>query len=290
MLDVKDLKILKELDIDPRILTTKLAKKIRLSQQVVDYRIRRLMDKGIISGFGTVFNFAKINYSQYRVLFTFSSIDQTKRKEVIDYLRNHNNVYWVALVGSKWDLFVVLFVKNFDEFERFLDVLFNKFSNELSDYDALYVPYHEFYGHKFLDQKNTSVIRINFSEKGTVILDELDSRILKQVRNNCRFSNLEIGNKCGVSYKTVQNRIKNLESNGFICGYRLFLKSEMLGYTAYLLLFTFTSYGRDIEKKLFNYVRSHQLITQVSKTFGGWSLMLHARTKNRRELQDLLIE
>ncbi len=289
-LDVKDLKILNELDADPRIPTTTLAKKIRLSQQVVDYRIKKLIERGIVSGFGSVFNFAKLNYSQYRLLFTFGRVDEAKRKEIVDYLKKHNSVYWVALIGSKWDLFVVLFVKNFDEFEKFLDDLFEKFSGALSDYDALYVPYHEFFRHKFLDEKNIDVIRINFSEKGTVELDELDWKILKELRNDCRKSSLEVGNKCGVSYKTVQNRISNLEKNGFIGGYRMFLRSERLGYNAYLLLFNFTSYGRIAEKKLFNYARNHKLITQISKLFGRWSLLFHVRTKSRRELQDLLIE
>ena len=289
-LDVKDLKILKELDVDPRIQTTKLAKKVRLSQQVVDYRIKKLVEQGIITSFGSVFNFSKIDYSQYRILFTFGSVDEVKRNAVIEHLKNDNNVFWISSVGSKWDLFVIIFVNNYDMFENFLDELFNKFPKVLSDYDALYVPYHEFYRHKFLNEKNTQAISINFSDKANIELDDIDKNILKQVKNNCRVSSLEVGNKCDVSYKTVQNRIKKLEENKFIVGYRLFLNSEQLGYSAYLILFPFTSYGRGEEKKLFSYARQHKLITQVSKLFGGWSLLFHIRTKTRRELQELLIE
>ena len=289
-LDVKDRKILKELDQNPKIPTTTLAKKVRLSQQVVDYRLKRLMERKIISGFGAVYNFAKINYSQYRVLLTFGRVEENKKTEVITYLKNHNNSYWVALIGSKWDLLAVVFVKNYDAFEKFMDELFEKFPGTLNDYDALYVPYHEFFRHKFLDEKNTDAININFSAKETIPLDHLDMSILKDLGNNCRTSSLEIGNKHGVSYKTVQNRIRSLEEKRFISGYRMFLKGELLGYNAYIILFNFTSYGRNAEKKLFSYSKTNQYITQATKLFGRWSLMFHVRATSRRQLQDLLIE
>jgi DNA-binding Lrp family transcriptional regulator len=289
-LDVKDLKILKELDNNPRIRTTKLAKKVRLSQQVVDYRIKRFLDNGVIHGFGSIYNFSKIDYSQYRLFFTFGRAEDEKIEEVLEYLKNHKNVFWISSIGSKWDLFVTIFVKHYEDFEKFLDDIFEKFPNALGDYDSLYVPYYEFYTHKFLDEKNNSAIQINFSEKGSVTLDDLDVKILHKIKNNCRMSSLEIGNTCGVSYKTVQNRIKHLEDKGFIAGYRLFLKSSLLGYQHYLLLYGFNSYGRNEEKKIFSYSKSHKLITQVCKLFGGWSLLFHVRTKTRAELQELLKE
>ena len=75
-IDIKDKKILQELDINPRITTSKLAKNIRLSQQVTNYRINKLVENKIITQFGTILNLSKIGYEQYRVLFQLDNINE----------------------------------------------------------------------------------------------------------------------------------------------------------------------------------------------------------------------
>ncbi len=291
-LDVKDQKILQELDLNPKITTSQLGKNIRLSQQVVDYRISKLTENKLITGFGTVLNLAKIGYEQYRLLFQLSNITDDVKHNIINYLKNHSQVYWAALVGGKWDLLVVVFVKNYDELEEFLDNTFRKFPKALKDYEAVYAIRHEFYKHKFLhNNKQLPVLNLNLSSLGEKIkLDNIDLCILDQLKSNCRFSSLQIGNKCDVSYKTVQNRVRNLEKQELIAGYRLFLKSEEMNYKAYLLLISFSEYGRDAEKKLLSYARNHKDITQTTKIFGRWSLLFHIRVKNEKELQNLIIE
>ena len=126
-LDIKDQKIVHELDHNPRMSTSQLGKKVRLSQQVVDYRIKRLQEQGIITSFGTIINTAKLGYQQYRLFLQLSSLGEGEKKKIIQYLAEHHRVYWAALVGNSWDLFVVVFVRNYHELESFLDELFTKF-------------------------------------------------------------------------------------------------------------------------------------------------------------------
>ncbi len=291
-LDVKDQKILQELDLNPKITTSQLGKNVRLSQQVVDYRINKLVENKIITGFGTVINLANIGFEQYRLLFQLSDVNEEVKHKLIEYLKNHSRIYWAALVGGKWDLLVVVFVRNYDELEEFLDDIFTRFPKALKDYDAIYAIRHEFYKHKFLHfNKTLPVLSFNLSSLGEKVeLDKVDLCILNQLKSNCRFSSLQIGNKCSVTYKTVQNRVKNLEKQELIIGYRLFIKSEEMNYKAYLLLISFSEYGRDIEKKIFSYARNHKEITQATKIFGRWSLLFHIRAKNEKELQNLIIE
>lgn len=284
----KDQKILQNLDLNPKITTSKIGKNTRLSQQVVDYRIKKLKE---ITQFGTIINTSKLGYEQYRILFQLSNIEEKENNQILNYLKNHKKVYWAAIVGSKWDLFITILVKNYEEFEKFLDELFNKFPKALKDYEALYTTYHEFYKHKFLHNNLLEPIRINLGNPGKIIeLDNIDQKILKEIKTNCRLSSLEISKKCKVNYKTIQNRIKNLEKNNIINGYRIFLKSEEFGYKAYLLLISFGNYGRDIEKKLFAFSKTNNKITQAIKLFGKWSLLLHLRVKDQKELQKLIIE
>ncbi len=289
-LDAKDLKILQELDLNPRISESKLAKKIRTSQQVVSYRIKKLKEEKIISQFGTIVNIMRLGYKQYQVLLELGNVKDKEKEELMNYLQNNHRIFWVALVGGKWDLFLILHVRDYDEFDRLMDTLFDKFKKTIKDYEALFVIRHELYNHKFLHDNNSNVNLIKLKHKTydeRIILDEIDMEILDIFRSNCRLSSLEIANKCEVSYKTVQNRIKNLEKNSVIAGYRTFMPSK-IGYHAFLVLISFQSYGRNEEKRLINYSRHDKFITQIWKTFGRWSIMLHVRSKNNEELQNFI--
>ena len=53
-LDLKDRKILYELDLDARQPLTQIGKKVGLSKDVVSYRMKKLQDEGIIKNYYTV--------------------------------------------------------------------------------------------------------------------------------------------------------------------------------------------------------------------------------------------
>ncbi|GEM_PF-1470527 len=309
-LDNADFKILVELDRDPRITTSRLGKKVRVSQQVTDYRIKRLMSEKVINQFATIIDLAKIGYVQYCILLQLGNVSEEEKQKILSFLKKDKSVYWATSIGGKWDLFIAVCVKNYSDFEEFLHVLFTSFPKFVKDYDAIAVLTQEFYAHKYLSKSFQNNFSQNKSEKisenvsknifekiflntgdvGNIALTALDFQILSLIKSDCRMSSLELGKQCKVSYKTIQQHIKNLEVQKIIQGYRLFLRSEDFGYKAYLLLFSFQEYGRDAEKKLFQYVSQKKEVTQAMKVFGRYSILLHIRLKSEQELQHFIIE
>jgi len=61
-LDLKDRKILYELDINSRQSFSQLGKKVGLHKDVVAYRVKKLQEKGIIKNFYTELNGYKFGY------------------------------------------------------------------------------------------------------------------------------------------------------------------------------------------------------------------------------------
>ncbi len=61
-IDLKDRKILYELDLDCRQSNTQIGKKVGLKKDVVSYRIKRMQDEGIIRNFLTAINTFKLGY------------------------------------------------------------------------------------------------------------------------------------------------------------------------------------------------------------------------------------
>ncbi len=293
ILNKRDNAIISELDLNPKATESQLAKKLNTSQQVIGYHLKKLIKEKVIVNFGTLFNLSKIGYAEYRVLFKLSNVSEETKKNIVQYLKEYTAVSWAAIVGGTWDLFLIVFVRNYAEFDEFLDKLFNKFVGAFSDYVALYTLLHELYCHKYLHNKNGIIkpITINFANiDNSIKLDKTDKKICHFIKTFCRQSSVVIAKHCNISYKTVQNRVRKLEQQGFIKGYRPLLKSEILGYKAVMLLLSFQSYTHDVETKLFRHARNNLFITQAVKLFGMWHVLFHIRITDDKTLQNVIIE
>ena len=111
-LDKKDWQILAEIDMNARIPLTQLAKKVGLSRQMIEYRIKRMEKKDIIFGYITVFDSAVVGVEWYRVTFRLLNITKEKKNTFINFLKNHKYVGWVGEVGGNWDLILNFMCKN----------------------------------------------------------------------------------------------------------------------------------------------------------------------------------
>ena len=88
-LDAKDKAILYCLDQDARQANSIIAKKTRLSKEVVNYRIKRLVDQKIIRSFYAIIDNSKLGYMVFRVFIRFQGVDIEKEKEI---LQNNSNI------------------------------------------------------------------------------------------------------------------------------------------------------------------------------------------------------
>ena len=285
-MDKLDEKIFKELDINPKIPLSKLARKLNISQQVVDYRLKNMLNKKIISKLATIINLKSLGLEHYRIFFTFNSKKKDSNHEIFNYLKNKKGVYWAARIGGRYDLHIVLFVKNFEEFDKFFDDFNIAFPGLIKDYKSCYVIDHLIYKHKYLS-KEYSAIEYGYNDKLKEI-DDLDYYILNNIKDNCRLSALELSKGKNVSYKTIINRTKQLEKRNVILGYRTFLKQ--MKEKPFLLLFSFKDYSRKIEKDLISYLARRDEITQTLRLFGIWNLYIHVRMEDNEKLQNLIIK
>ena len=291
-MDRLDQKLLKELDINPRIPLSRLGRKLRVSQQVIDYRLKRMFEQGSVTKLATIINLKALWLEHYRIFFTFHSKKEFSSSEVFYYLKSRKGVYWAARIGGRYDLLVVLFVRDFEGFDRAIEEFYSRFPGLIKDYKACYVTEHKIYTHKFLSNEAAhSGISYGYNDKPAEI-DELDKTILHKIKDNCRLSALEISRVLpegkGVTYKTIINRIRTMEKNKVILGYRPFISSSE--HRPFVVLLSFKNYSRKEEKQLIEYLGSRKEATQIARLFGTWNLFIHVRIKDNERLQELLIE
>ena len=104
LLDAKDRAILYYLDLDARQSNSTIAKKTKLSKEVVNYRIKNLVKNGIIQNFCTIIDNAKLGYVIYRVFIRFQEVDIEKEKEILEFLKNFKSIGWIIQLEEMYDL------------------------------------------------------------------------------------------------------------------------------------------------------------------------------------------
>jgi len=238
-LDVKDRKILYELDIDSRQSFSQLGKKVGLHKDVVAYRVKKLQEKGIIKNFYTEVNDNKLGYTSVKFYLTYQNVTPAIKQEIIEYLvkSSHTNIVH-SLVGE-YDLGVISSVGNVAKFYRIWRNLINKyidyFSNQVFCVHNLDITYKKNF---LLDEqsekkKENRILFIENYNDDKVEIDSLDYQILELIAGNSRIATLEIAQKLHSTVNTINTRRRRLEKIGVILGYTINVDWPKIGYQWY---------------------------------------------------------
>ena len=286
-IDALDRKILFELDMNARKSASEIARKSRSSKEVVNYRIKRLMQTGVIKGFAAIIDHSKLGYFSFRVYLKLRNISPEKETEIANYLIKNRHVWWFVTVDGPWDMDFVILVKNpfdfYSVWEEFA-LLYKKYI--LSHETVLYCHIHGF--------PKTYLISDENKEKGFLIseeikdcnVDEIDMKILLLLAKNARTGTVAIARSIGMDARTVKARIKKLENEGVIIGYRAVIDFNKLGYGYYKVLFYLTDASRTEEMRA--YAFSHPNIVFINKTIGGSDFELEMHTKSVEDFYSIL--
>ena len=269
-LDLKDRKILYELDKNARLSTAQLGKKIGLSTEVVHYRLKKL-EEHIITGYHTVINFAKIGLIHYKICLKFNGVPLEKEEEYYQKLKKIPQATWIARCRGEWDCMVSCDVKNLEE----LDLVKNQvliLGKEIILQKAISMLV-DFYSQPRDFLVNTS--RKDFIEiknKQPVNLDDIDLKILRILSENSRTKIVEIAQKTNSTIKIVSSRIKKLLKAQVIHFFRLVLDYEQLGLKFYKTFFYLKNPNQERINLLWNKLKSNPHVIHNLKVIGEWDL------------------
>ena len=235
-LDLKDRKILYELDFDSRQSFRSLAKKVGLSKDIVVSRVKKLQENGIIKEFFAVVDYSKLGLSLYRFYFSFQNVITELKKEIIEYFINDKCVVTVKSLKGNYDLLVGIFVKDYPQARAFWQNTLKQYGKYFSKRVFTAYSQEDNYSYRFLlDEKDCSPVRIHqwFDSGKRVEIDDLDFQILKHISKNARLPTIEIAKMLDTTGKVVHNRLKKLIDLDIIIAYRLQIDFSKIGYYTY---------------------------------------------------------
>ena len=125
-------------------------------------------------------------------------------------------------------------------------------------------------------------LSIRTADEDTIVLDDKDSMILKELIADSRLSYREISRRVKLSVATVKTRVENLEKEGIIKGYTTILNAQKLGYDVVAVIEIIVSKGKllDVEDEL----AKNPNVYAVYDITGSSDAMIMVRFRRREEL------
>ena len=286
-LDLKDRKILYELDYDSRQSFRSLGKKVGLSKDIVTYRVNKLQEEGIIKNFITEFDYLKLGYIALRFYFKFQYVTPESKKEIIDYFVNYENSIVVYSLEGSYDLIVLILVKKITDFYPFWQKTLDKYGDFFSE--RVYSNYvgESFYKKSFLlDEKDDRTDFIKKRDFKKVDFDNLDFKILKLLTYNSRIQTIEIAKKLKINTLTVSNRINKLIKSGIIIYFSISLNLDILGFHLFKVDFFLKEYN--LKYKIIKYIEKNPHLAYVDHTIDYADLEVELFLKNINHLHQFI--
>ena len=290
-IDAKDKRILYELEQNCRQSLGRIAKTTGVSKQSLHYRIKRLEEGGVITGFLTAVNVAKLGYTNYEAWIQFDVIPEEEKKTLVAYLLEHKNVRVVADCGGKFDLLIGVLAENTVQFNEIFKKIMRKFPGHVKNYFFSISP--EFYTYPrthFLGKEEKRKPLSMAGEPKKMQLDETELKILSLISENARMATVELAEKAGVTANTARAKLRRLEKEGVIEGYKIMLQQSRIGYENYEILATLQNMSDEKEKQLETFCELNPYSTFLLKCIGRWDVDIGFDAKGGSHFQQILTE
>jgi DNA-binding Lrp family transcriptional regulator len=297
-IDVIDRKILYLLCKNSRFSNTFIAHTLKINREVVAYRIKKMLDSKIIFGFITRINTRKLGFLRYFIYVKLKT--PINEKEFVEELMNLKEITALENITGAFDFILEINIRTIEEFDSILRVLLNKYSSSILNYKiAQIIEEHPMEVDLLLDNnpENLKIIKetkgssfqkefeSKIKDNSLVKLDETDYKLLKIILLDSRLTIIDLSEKSGLSYQTVNSKIKELITKDVILTFTIYFSLAAIDYQMFPVLFQLRNFD---EKRFFTYIKQHPNILWAYKLLGEWNYQLNIFAKNNTHLHDIL--
>ncbi len=287
-LDLKDRKILAELDNNARQSNSEIAKKVGLNKNTVNYKIKRMTEEGIIESYYSVIDSSRLGYFSMRIYLKFFRSLKAHEKKLIDWLIKNKQVGVIGKIETNYDLVFMVWVKSIYQFREFWKDFKSKFRKHFWKEKVHIFSRVLHFKRKYLlssKKENYEKVETIGGEK-IEKFDDLDIRILNILAKDARISLVKISDKLKIPVRTIAFRIKELEKKQIIQGYRVNINLEKIGYEYYKLNFILDDCPKSQE--LENFCKGNEKIIFIDETLEELDFEVDVEVKDKKELVNLI--
>lgn len=289
-LDKKDKRILYELDRNARQSNSQIGKKVRMSKEVVNYRIKKMEESGLILRYSTIIDPFKIGLERFKLYLRLRNVTKEKIEEIGQYFNNHDKTEWVVVCSGRWDMVINFIVTNVTEFDEEVQNVLNRYSLYIQEKATMTTLYLSHATREFLEEKsNIQKKYIYYRARSEVYdIDTVDKSILNILANNARYPLVKIARRLNLTPRIVHYRIKDLEKKGIIQAYKVTLDPRRMGNIFCKGIFYL---GNTTQKRLnefMNYLHHLKPALWPQRVLGSWDVELDVEVNGYEEFNDIL--
>ncbi|MBU2561405.1 MAG: AsnC family transcriptional regulator [Nanoarchaeota archaeon] len=295
-IDNKDKEILRLLNENARLTSKSIGASTNISREVADYRIKRLMKNGLISGYITVVSDRKLGYESYVLLLQLQNYTMDDEKRIIDFLKNNPHTKWVLKCSGDWDIQTTIVAKNKSQLAKIIDEIDNFCGKNLRKYDlalvinllvpenlAFFLPKQT----RKLTLKDLPVVEKE-EDHGVTDIDDKDKKLLKSVSVDARAPIVRIAQQIGLSADATNLRIKKLQKSGVIRKFQTVVDLSTLNYLLYSLFLKINNYSPKRESQIRTFFYSLPNVTFAERIIGTWDVRIQISCAHPQEFEKIL--
>lgn len=280
----KDLWMLFEISSNARSPLNKIAKKLKMSQQGVAYKLQKFKESGLLEGYSTVFDYASVGYQGYKVLIHLNKAKAEQGEQLLKQLIAHSSVLSITELAGHWDYLVLFATKNASRCNKELHTLLAQFPKVLKNYYVLTNTVTYDLKRRYLTEHATHTgTMVLGGDRESIKLEQMDQKILKELYENPRISYVTLSSKYKATPKTMLARVRALETKGIIKSYTAHLNVTHCGYHPQKMFLKFSNLTLEREEELIRFLRRKENVISMSKVFGIWDFEVDTEFSNMLE-------
>jgi Lrp/AsnC family leucine-responsive transcriptional regulator len=285
-IDVKNRKLLGLLCEDGRATATQLGHKLRLSREVVSYRLNRLQQMQVLQGFTVNVRYKRLGVRLFQLFFLVNERSQSAYQEFIQALVAHPRTVSVIELSDTWDVGWLFVCENLDEFDGVVTRTLGDFSELIIEFER-FITITTYVWHMFPATVRPRQPHTSTKER---LIDDTDASLLLALAEAGRASSYELAARVRVSSDTVIARMRALEKKEILDGCTAIVNVGSLGLSWYIFALQCRRLTLTDEQRLAEFVGAHPYILRAVKLFGRWSIMLDIVVENAEQYHQTVKE
>lgn len=280
-LDHKDFRLLAEIKVDGTQTLAELAKKTKTSKQFIQYRLKRLEKKGIITGFSAAIDVRMLGYIVFNIFVQLKG-DVGNEAEFFNFLETSEEIGYYANTIGNWDVFFAVKAHKVEDFYNFMSKFRDRFGNTILREVVNFEVNSSEYSPGFLSKD----VFIPRKKKVHKELTDEEYNVLAVFRKKPTSTAYSISKKTGIHYLKVKKIIQELRKNGLIRSVSATINHEKLNIERHLILLNVATSQESLDF-VKSYCENCPNITYSIESIGRWNIILDTYVEDIHSLLNI---
>ncbi len=275
--DIDALKVLllslSALDQGARIPVSKLARRLKLGRDIIEYRIDRLMRQGVIRRFTATINPYKLGFQIYKIYLRLDA-HGSKLNSMMRSLKSHSRLMWIGQCDGSWSLMIGLLARSAEEAYELERELLGEFNRLIvASTTSLLVKTRAYQRAFLLPRAAPSYFEIGGNLQ-QLDLDIYERGLIRLLAQHARSTLQSLAQALECSVDMIDTRIERLEKLGIITGYRVELDLARLGMVFVKAMLQLRQRTAEEESRLESFCARSGVVGYFIRQFGAYPIEL----------------